>query len=159
MLSWPSPSWPVQVAPGCLTLPKILLQRQMPNKMINYQQTEQNQKPWTHGTLYFPCPTMPSFLQTSLRVMKTWLSNLPVRSKDGDWYLSNTYRFSHMIETFPKILLIYSFRSSYPAIQLFCLYFLFSPVPFMTFRNKIQFIWLLHRQNLKPALICSLPAL
>lgn len=127
--------------------------------MINYQQTEQNQKLWTHGALYFPCPTRPSFLQTSFRVMKTGLSNLPVRSKDADWYLSNTYGFSRMIETFPKI---YSFIlsdsvilvSSYSAFI-----FVFSPALFMTFRNKIQFIWLLHRQNLKPALICSLLAL
>lgn len=91
--------------------------------------------------------------------MKTGLSNLPVRSKDADWYLSNTYGFSRMIETFPKI---YSFIlsdsvilvSSYSAFI-----FVFSPALFMTFRNKIQFIWLLHRQNLKPALICSLLAL
>lgn len=127
---WPSPSWPVQVVPGCLTLPKILLQRQMPNKMINYQQTEQNQKPWTHGALYFSCPTRPSFLQTSFRVMKTGLSNLPVRSKDADWYLSNTYGFSCMIETFSKsysfilsdsVILVSSYSASI---------FVFSPTPF-----------------------------
>lgn len=125
---WPSSSWPVQVLPWCLTLPKILLQRQMPNKMINYQQTEQNQKPWTHGALHFPCPTSPSFLQTSFRAMKTGFSNLPVRSKDADWYLSNTFGFSRMIETFPKILFIYPFRFHYPG-TFFCLYFCIFPSP------------------------------
>lgn len=125
---WPSSSWPVQVLPWCLTLPKILLQRQMPNKMINYQQTEQNQKPWTHGAFHFPCLTSPSFLQTSFRAMKTGFSNLPVRSKDADWYLSNTFGFSRMIETFPKILFIYPFRFHYPG-TFFCLYFCIFPSP------------------------------
>lgn len=120
---WPSPSWPTQVVPGCLTLLKILLQRQTPNKMINYQQTEQTQKPWTHGALYPPYPTRSSFLQTSLRVMKTWLSNLPVRSKDADWYLSKTYGFSHMISKDFINLFFQVQLSWYPVILPVFLYF------------------------------------
>lgn len=76
--------------------------------------------------------------------------------------LSNTYRFSIVTKTFSEPLNSLTFSSVLDLLVLghyfaFCVPHLppASP-PSMTFKDKIQFIWLLCRQNLKPALICSL---